>query len=74
MKKFGRNQLIALASLTIPFAVGTVSLYTGKASFVEWSSFVQTLIPWILGISLGASAVVKGAQAVSPPKEKVKNE
>lgn len=57
---FGSNQRIALGAIIGPFAVSTIMVFAGKMTAAEWISFNQFLIPIVTGISLGASAYIKG--------------
>lgn len=59
MKKFGRNQQIGVGAILAPFAVSSTALFLDKATFAEWASFEQFLIPLCLTIVLGLGAAVK---------------
>lgn len=65
-KPFGRNQLVGVAALAVPFAFITTWVFLDKATVPEWSGFVQLHVPMVLGLLIGSSAVVKlraGSQA-----------
>jgi hypothetical protein len=62
----GRNQLIGLGIVSIPFIIATVSLFLGRTDFTGWAGFVQFLVPTGLGGILGLGAAVK---ILSKPNE-----
>lgn len=65
-KKLGRNQLIGLGALAVPFAFATSWVFLDKATFAEWASFCQLHVPMVLGLIVGASAAVKLRAAGAP--------
>ena len=51
MKKWSSRKFqLAAATFGLPFLVITIALFTGKADASQWISFVQMLVPSVLGI------------------------
>jgi len=69
VSKFGRNQQIAITSGVVVFAASFSLVFTGHVAGAEWLGFAQWFLPTWLGVVLGASAVVKSAEAIGarPP-------
>ena len=65
-KPFGRNQLVGLVALAVPFGFATAWVFMGKAQFSEWAAFCQLHVPMVLGLIVGASAAVKLRAAGAP--------
>lgn len=67
-KPFGRTQKIAMGAMAVPLVVASVALFTGKASFGEWSSFVNmgwlTVVVPLLGA--GMTGKVLGTKPAAP--------
>lgn len=73
-KSLGRNQWIAVGSLAVLFITSTLFvvapwLSRGSVSVDVmrwWGDFNGGLVPWILGISLGGSALIKSMNLALP--------
>jgi len=59
----GRNQKIAVGALAGTMVLEAALVMLNKLTGPEFTSFAQTFVPTMVGIALGASAVIKGAGA-----------
>lgn len=73
-KPLGRTQRIALGALVAPFVVASAALFRDKATFAEWSGFLQFFFPSIvvplLVTGLGTKYLGARKAGTLPPEAK----